>query len=133
MTLFWRGKHRTSNDLLAFPVDGELDSISDADFDIYTVSLPPPMLLDCADQVGGSRAQRLLFREEALRLTPESMARLRTLVGTAHRALTSASAAAGKLLPLPKPSELGEIIVGALLTSSANSSQASRSAAPRPG
>jgi AraC family ethanolamine operon transcriptional activator len=38
--LFWRGQRITGKDLMLFPQDGELDSVSGESFEVFTVSVP---------------------------------------------------------------------------------------------
>jgi AraC family ethanolamine operon transcriptional activator len=61
----WRRLHVTADDLLIFPRDGELYSISQPDFHIFTISLPEAILGETAATMGASNLSNLLRREIA--------------------------------------------------------------------
>jgi len=77
MKLFWRGKHLQGNDLMAFPLNGELDAVSESDFDVFTISLPLSVVSDMARKAAGMGVKWDLLESEARRCDPKAMQHLR--------------------------------------------------------
>ena len=48
--LVWRGHRVSGDDLLVFPYSGELFSVSEADFHVFTCSFPESLLSEVAQQ-----------------------------------------------------------------------------------
>lgn len=75
--MYWRGRQVDGNNLMAFPLNGELDTISDPNFDIFTISIPEKTLFDMVEKLGFSGLEITLMNEEVLRCSPASMQCLR--------------------------------------------------------
>jgi len=77
MRLFWRGMHLEGNDLMAFPLNGELDAVSEVDFDVLTISLPLSVVSDMARKADVTQAKWDLLESEVRRCDPKAMQHLR--------------------------------------------------------
>lgn len=78
----WRRLDVGANDLLIFPANGEVSSISRSNFHVFTVSLPESELELAADVLGVSGIQNLLSHEivPSLSLVPILRSKLRQAV-----------------------------------------------------
>lgn len=72
----WRNKSITGNDIVIFPESGELFSISQADFHVFTVSFPECLLSEVVEQLEIGRAI-LALEQEKIACAPAVMKRLR--------------------------------------------------------
>lgn len=77
--LLWRGHHVDYQDILVFPVGGELRSTSNSNFDIYTISAPEELIREICERLGIRRFNRRIT-EEVIRPNPESLGVLRRLL-----------------------------------------------------
>ncbi|MFC4992387.1 helix-turn-helix domain-containing protein [Rubritalea tangerina] len=74
----WRNHEVGGNDIMLFPVGGELHSISESDFHVITFSVPKDTLESHCEAVGCSPK---ILEREVFRSDPVSMARLRQHFG----------------------------------------------------
>jgi AraC family ethanolamine operon transcriptional activator len=72
----WRKKTITGNDMLIFPRNGELESISQPDFHVFIVSLPECLLQDVIEAADAREVSELL-QAETVSCAPSKMAILR--------------------------------------------------------
>ena len=80
MRLYWRGHHVDGNDLLVFPLGGDLECFSEAGFDMLTVSVEEGLLDDAASSLGQDRLGAAL-EAEVVTLSTGVMSALRQQVG----------------------------------------------------
>ncbi len=86
LQILWRGKPVFRGDLLVFPKSGELDSVSQTDFHVYTISLPEDLLGGAAESAEISsissalESERIVCKRQAIE---QLRARLRCLVDSA--------------------------------------------------
>lgn len=76
----WRKNAITGNDILLFPRSGELQSISQPDFHVFTVSLPECLLLEAIEASDACGVTELL-QAETVCCDPSKMAVLREFLG----------------------------------------------------
>lgn len=81
--LLWYGQTATHEALLAFPSDGDIDVISAADFEVFTLSVPEHLLTGISQSIGLQDPTQFLGRS-ATRLTCDPPA-LRALRSRLHR------------------------------------------------
>ena len=125
MRLFWRGNHLTGDDLMAFPENGELDSVSESDFDVFTVSLPLEVLGEAADLMGGANARKPLFNEETRHCDTTAMRALRRRLTEIQRTLQESPAQVDGPLPV-SAQELAQLIANTWLGAKDNGWKQSR-------
>lgn len=77
LRLNWRRHQVEGNDLLIFPVGGELDSMSNESFDVITISLNLHWLERAEEWVGVPGVMQSIRSKEVIRLAPTSCDRLR--------------------------------------------------------
>jgi AraC family ethanolamine operon transcriptional activator len=77
MKLKWRGKNVTGNDMLLFPLNGELESGSDHHFEVFTISISETKFATLAEKMGFSNPAILQKGAETRRLAPRQLAELR--------------------------------------------------------
>jgi len=77
MRLYWRGHHVSGHNLLVFPLDGELECVSAAGFDMLTVSVEPGLLDEAASAPGQGGLGAMLEDRQVLTLPPGVMRALR--------------------------------------------------------
>ena len=118
MELFWRGKQLSGNDLMVFPLRGELEAVSGSDFDVFTLSFPEELLAVSAERLGGMPAQRRLLTGETVRVDPQLMQSLRRRLALVQRFLenTERPATAAEISRLSE--ELAERVLEAWLRGS---------------
>jgi len=85
MSMLWRGRLVTGDDLLVFPFGGELDAVSDSRFDVCTISCDEDALLAQAERMGLRRLAENLRSDEVFRCDPHRMDRLRRVLLRAAR------------------------------------------------
>jgi AraC family ethanolamine operon transcriptional activator len=73
----WRGHEITGNSIMMFPLGGELDSISDSDFDVFIVGIPEDQLSCVGEALELPELSKLMQGAEVLDCAPEIVARLR--------------------------------------------------------
>lgn len=78
--IFWRGRRVTGDDLFVFPVAGELDSVTQSDFDVVVVSLTEDTIASTCQSLALPDLDKLLNGNEVFRIDPEDMRQLRRLV-----------------------------------------------------
>ena len=78
LSLFWRGYHVSGNDLMIFPPSGELESISEEDFEVYILSIPEDYLAEISQILGLSNWRRLLNGAEVVTCQKKHINTLRT-------------------------------------------------------
>ena len=74
---FWRGHHVTANDLLIFPLGGEIECVSAPGFANLVLSVDEEVLEGAAERMGQAGVSRTLRSREVLALPAEVMGRLR--------------------------------------------------------
>lgn len=80
--LLWRGRRVTGDDLLVFPRGGELEAISDAKFDVFTISFVEETLYGLAERMEVPDLERRFEEDEVFRCAPRSMDGLRRILLT---------------------------------------------------
>jgi len=118
MRLYWRGMYLEGNDLMAFPLSGELESVSEGDFDVCTISLPVNLVCQAADRNGGTEEQSNLLKSEARRCDRMAMQRLRIRLSVIQSCLERKPATAPSLRSLAM--ELAGLIADVWLGSSSD-------------
>lgn len=78
--IFWHGRQVTGGDLFVFPLGGELDSVTQCDFDVVVVSLREDALLAACQSLELPDPDNLLKGDEVIRIDPKDMRRLRRFV-----------------------------------------------------
>ena len=78
--IFWRGRRVTGDDLFVFPVGGELESVTQSDFDVVVVSLTEHAIASTCQSLALPDLDKLLNGNEVFRIDPEDMRQLRRLV-----------------------------------------------------
>ena len=66
LSLFWRGHQVSGNDLMIFPPSGELESISEEDFEVYILSIPEDYLAEISQILGLSNWRHVLNDAEVV-------------------------------------------------------------------
>jgi AraC family ethanolamine operon transcriptional activator len=74
---FWRGHHVTANDLLIFPLGGEIECVSAPGFANMVLSVEEEILESAAERMGQSGVSRALRSREVLALPADVMEELR--------------------------------------------------------
>ncbi len=77
LQLNWRRHQVTGNDLMIFPANGELASISNSCFEVFTISLADEWLEKQADSLESKHALSMLRSCEVVQLTNDAMSQLR--------------------------------------------------------
>jgi len=77
LRLNWRRHQVSGNDLMIFPANGELASISNSCFEVYTISLADEWLEKQADSLESKQALAMLRSSEVVQLTSDAMSLLR--------------------------------------------------------
>ena len=80
LKLIWRGRRVTGDDLLVFPRGGELEAISDAKFDVFTISFEEESLYGLAERMEVPDLGRRFEGQEVFRCAPRSMDGLRKIL-----------------------------------------------------
>jgi AraC family ethanolamine operon transcriptional activator len=80
--LVWRGRRVTGDNLLVFPRGGDLEAISDAKFDVFTISFAEETLHGVAERMEVPDLERRFGRDEVFRCAPRSMDGLRKILLT---------------------------------------------------
>jgi len=96
LRLFWRGRWVSGNQILAFPPDGELDSVSPPGFDMLVYSISDAQLEDAARTLDIRRSVFLPDGVEVISCAPRSMQSLRRRMASACRRLTTGALRAGE-------------------------------------
>ena len=78
--IFWRGRRVTEDDLFVFPVGGELESVTQNDFDVVVVSLTEHAIASTCQSLALPDLDKLLNGNEVFRIDPEDMQQLRRSV-----------------------------------------------------
>ena len=73
----WRGMQIDGNSIMVFPENGELASVSGADFHVYTCSFPAEMLAVTQEQLALGVPFQYRSHQEAIRCRPERIAAIR--------------------------------------------------------
>jgi AraC family ethanolamine operon transcriptional activator len=76
----WRGKQVGGNDVLAFPLGGELDAVSRPGFDVFTVSIRDEACGEAASALGLQGLEHWCQALEVFPASPERMRRLRRVL-----------------------------------------------------
>jgi AraC family ethanolamine operon transcriptional activator len=76
---WWRGHQVTNNDLLVFPQSNELQSASNADFEVFTISVREPYLEQLGEDLGLVGLAK--STHEVIRLDSRTAQTLRALAG----------------------------------------------------
>lgn len=77
LDLNWRRHQVSETDLMVFPAGGELSSVSNSCFDVFTISLADEVLEKCAETNENHFALRLLQSSEVFQLPAIAMKRIR--------------------------------------------------------
>ncbi len=75
--IFWRGIEISCDRLFVFPPDGELYSVSQADFDVFVISLAEHTIDEARLTLGLPDLEELLGKYEVFSCDPEAIFRLR--------------------------------------------------------
>ena len=86
----WRGHEIEGDQLLVFPEDGELDSVSDSRFHVYTCSFPAELLASIADRDGLAAADLLNQGSGVIPCSSQHLAQIRELLRTITSVVRSA-------------------------------------------
>lgn len=84
LNLLWRGHQLSANELMCFPLDRGLESISDSNFDVHTVTIPEGYLERKADQMELRSATSLLRGNEICAVDPRLLLALRMQLDRMH-------------------------------------------------
>jgi AraC family ethanolamine operon transcriptional activator len=84
----WRGEDVSGDDLLAFPLGGELHAVSGPDFDVFLFSVSETLLAEAAELAGTPEAAESLARGEVFACDPRAMRALRKLFSRICHRLT---------------------------------------------
>jgi len=88
-TFFWRGKKITGNNVIIFPLNGEIDSESKAGFDIFALSFLPEYIEQVSTQQNFPNLLRQIRITEVVTLSEQAMNMLRTFLENIFRSLPS--------------------------------------------
>lgn len=113
--IFWRGRQVTGDDLFVFPVGGELDSVTQSDFDVFTLSFSGGTLAAASQTLELPDLDKLLNGKELFRIYPQDMAQLRRfLLITSERLANNAGSVTASALE-SVAEELSRLLISALL------------------
>lgn len=70
MQHFWRGQSVCGNDLMVFPLGGELESYSNSDFDVFTLSISDDVFADVLETLGLPDPNETIGNDELFSSTP---------------------------------------------------------------
>lgn len=73
----WRGQQITGNDVFVFPCGGELESISNSEFHVYTCSFSESLLVEAAKILGVGTLDELCGNSEVFRCRPDELESVR--------------------------------------------------------
>jgi AraC family ethanolamine operon transcriptional activator len=78
--IYWRGQQVTGEDIFAFPPGGELDSVTQNDFEAFTFSLPAGTLSAVCEALELPDIDQLLDGREVFRIDAGDMVQLKRLL-----------------------------------------------------
>ena len=87
--IFWRGQHVTGDDLFLFPVGGELNSVTQSDFDAFALSLTEDIVADACHSLELPALDELQKGDEVFRVDAQELARLRQFLTRISKSLTN--------------------------------------------
>lgn len=90
ITMYWRGKQVSGDQLFVFPEGGELDCVSQSDFDVFAVSLSEPTLAQVCHSLRLPEPQKLLNGREVFSCNPDDLHVLRQFFLRVERQLLAA-------------------------------------------
>ena len=88
ITIYWRNQDVSGEELFIFPPGGELNSISQADFDVIDVSLTEETLDQVCDSFQLPEFRKLINGYELFNCNPQMLARLRRLLLQTEQVIT---------------------------------------------
>ena len=80
LQMIWRGQRISGSDLLIFPEGSELHALTEARFNIYTLSISAEALLKTAARQGVPELEAVLHRREVIHCRPSAMAETRGIL-----------------------------------------------------
>lgn len=109
--IFWCGQQVTEDDLFVYGEGGELDSVTQSDFDVICLSLPKDTLANACQSLLLLDMDTLLEGKQVFRIDPEDMQQLRRFV------LSTSAGIATNVIPVSGEglSQLGDVLARLLV------------------
>lgn len=73
LEMIWRGQRISGSDLLVFPTGSELHALSEAHFNVYTLSVSEEALFNTASRLGTPGLETIFHKREVIHCRPSEM------------------------------------------------------------